>query len=403
MSATALAVITAVLVGVCGAAWATLRWGSWKLLVAGAVAVTAAGWLGVWLYSQRPTPARQRCALPTSAGELGSICGFRNPEDLEHVPSLGLVLVSEEGFGGRVLSLRLDDLGAGPRVLWPPRAGPLAKLAEQRERGDADCPPPSDPSALWPHGLSALAPTELGGPVRVALVSHALRDGVLSDAVQLFDLDSDVRAPLRWRGCIHYPGDVTGNDIALLSDGSFVATNFAPRGTPEQIGRAVLRGALGLDTGDVLLWEPARGWSHWPGTRGAIPNGIAVSRDERAFYFSDAGNERVAIVPSRATGGAIVRVRVGGAPNNLTVTASGKVLATVATLSGEIPFLCNVGGRQCRSGWAVWEIDPEDGSAVEILAEEGRRIATATTALEVEDVVLLGSMADDRVGVYRRR
>lgn len=399
-----MSVVVAVVVALAGLGWATVRFGSWRLLAGGVVGVVASGWLGIWLYSKRPLPGQPPCALPSSIGELGSICGFQNPEDLQHISSLGMILVSEEGFGGRLLGIRLDDLGAAPRVLWPPPAEQLARMATQRaDLGDASCPFPSDPSALWPHGLSALEPSEPGAPVRVAFVSHALRDGVLTDAVQLLDVSADELAPVRWRGCISYPNDVTGNDIAFLSDGSFVATNFAPRGTPSQLERSVIRGALGFDTGDVLLWLPEQGWSHLPGTRGAIPNGIAVAADERAFYFADAGHERVVIVPHASTGGDIVRVPVGGAPNNLTVTASGKVLATVATLSGDIPFICSVAGRQCRSGWAVWEVDPQKGSAVEVLGEEGRLIATATTALEVEGTIYLGSMADNRVGVYRRR
>lgn len=401
MSTTALAVITGFLVIVSSAAWATVRWGSWRLLGMGVIGVAASTWLAIWLYSKRPTPGPAPCVLATVPGELGSICGFKNPEDLDYVQSQARVLVSEEGFGGRLLSLRLHDLAAGPQVLWPPPPNELARMAARRgDLGDADCPFPSDPAALWPHGLSVLEPREPGGPVRVAFVSHRLMAGRVTDAVQLFDLTQD--DVLSWRGCIAYPEDVLGNDLAYLQDGSLVATNFAPNGTLDEVRSSVLRGGLGFDTGDILRWSGAGGWSHLPDTRGAIPNGIAVARDERELYFADAGNEQIAIVPLTAAGGEISRVRVGGAPNNLTVTSSGKVLATGATWSGDLPFLCSIGGRQCRSGWAVWEIDPEQRTAVEVVANDGRRIASATTALEVEGTLYLGSMADDRVGVYRK-
>jgi hypothetical protein len=403
MSSTALAVIAGLLSVAIGAAWATVRLGSWRLLMLGVLTVGASGCLGIWLYSQRPVRPELPCALPAAVAELGSVCGFRNPEDLEHLRAQRLILISEEGFGGRLLSLRVDDPGAGPRVLWPPPPDQLASMATRAgDLGDADCPFPADPSALWPHGLSALEPP--GGPVRVAFVSHRLVDGVLSDSIQLFDFDAaDTLSPLRWRGCIRYPDDAIGNDLALLRDDSLVATNFAPRGTPEQIQRSVLRGAVGIDTGDVLRWSREQGWSHLPGTRGSIPNGIALARDESALYYADAGNSRVAIVPLPPGRGEIVRVAVGGAPNNLTVTASGQVLATVATLSGELPFICALGGRTCRSGWAVWEIDPSSASALEVLEEGGRQIATATTALEVDGTLYIGSMADTRIGIYRRR
>jgi sugar lactone lactonase YvrE len=173
----------------------------------------------------------------------------------------------------------------------------------------------------------------------------------------------------------------------------------------------MLRGSFGFDTGDVLRWTADAGWSHVPGTHGAIPNGIAAAPDGRAFYFADAGHRRVAIVPlpgspagNAATADVaphIAYVSVGGAPDNLSVTPSGNVLATVATFTGDIPLLCSLNGRICRSGWAVWEIDPNARTATEILADDGRRIATATSALQLDRTLYLGSMADDRLGVYR--
>jgi hypothetical protein len=120
MSIGALIAISGFLIVVLGGAWAIVRFGSWRLLGFVATGIVASLVLGSWLYTKRPQPEPTACSLPSAVGELGSICGFKNPEDLHHIRSMGLVLVSEEGFGGRLLSLRLDSLQAGPRVLWPP-------------------------------------------------------------------------------------------------------------------------------------------------------------------------------------------------------------------------------------------------------------------------------------------
>lgn len=383
---------------------ALFRLAGWRGPLFG-VALLAAG-LGtaVWRYAHRAEPPPQPCALP-DAGELGAVCGFRNPEDVEYVPSLHVLLVSEEGRGGRLLALRPGDLREGPRVLWPSAAAASRPAANHSE---LECMPPADPGEMAPHGLSVLDRATSGTPPRVALVSHQLRDGLVTDALQLFDVVGGDAIELRWTGCIPFPDNAIGNDVAWLPDGSLVATNYAPRGTPDELSRAILRGSLGFDTGDVLRWSVDGGWTHVPGTQGAIPNGIAAAPDGHAFYFADAGHRRVAIVPlahSRATAATgsqrIEYVSVGGGPDNLSVTPSGSVLATVVTFTGDIPFLCSVNGRSCRSGWAVWEIDPNARTGTEILADNGRRIATATSALEVGGVLYLGSMADDRVGVYR--
>jgi hypothetical protein len=96
-------------------------------------------------------------------------------------------------------------------------------------------------------------------------------------------------------------------------------------------------------------------------------------------------------------------VKVGGAPNNLTVTRGGKVLATGATLSGDIPIVCGFGGRECKTGWATWEIDPVRNSSEEVLADDGKRLSNATTTLEVDGTLYIGSMSDTRIGVFRRQ
>lgn len=95
----------------------------------------------------------------------------------------------------------------------------------------------------------------------------------------------------------------------------------------------------------------------------------------------------------------IAFVAVGGAPDNLSSAPNGGV----NTLSGDVPFLCSLGGRQCRSGWAVWAIDPRARTAKEVVADNGKRLATGTVALEHGGRLYIGSMAEDRVGVYRVR
>ncbi len=369
----------------------TIRRRSWRrlggLVVLGLVFATASA----WLYTRRDAPRLPGCAMPARAGELGSICGFDRPEDLELIESRNLVIASEERSGGRLMGLAVDRLADGPFALWPNRIS----APGQRLVGDDSCPPP-DAATFSPQGVSVSDRSGRGGPIRVAVVAHGG-----SETLQFFDLVDDP-PHLRWCGCIFYPPQTTGNDVALFDDDSLVATNFLPRGSGPVGDRARLRGSLGLDTGDVLAWSTRRGWTHVANTSGAMPNGIIAARDASEFYFADAGQWRVAVVPYPGVAGAVTRIRVGGAPDNLTITHSGHVLATVVTLSGDLPFLCALNGRECRLGWAVWEIDPKTRVATKRLEDDGRRLASATTALEVGNYLLIGTMVDDRIGVYQR-
>ena len=246
MSMTVLAVIVSFVCIVLGAAWATVRFGSWPRLGIGVLGLATIVAIGSWAYTKRAEPAAAACRLPTTTAELGSVCGFKNPEDLQYVRSMNLIVVSEEGFGGRVLSLDPNALNTGPRVLWPADAETMSRWATQADNldgdlGDKDCPFPSDPKTLWPHGLSALEPIEPTSPVRIAFVSHRVVNRALTDSIQLFDL-SEGDAPFQWRGCLNLPEDVIGNDISFLDDGSLLATNFIPRGTRGQLERSVFRG-----------------------------------------------------------------------------------------------------------------------------------------------------------------
>ena len=134
-----------------------------------------------------------------------------------------------------------------------------------------------------------------------------------------------------------------------------------------------------------------------------MPNGIVAAREQPEFYFADAGNWRVAIVRRDGDSVRVTHVPVGGAPDNLTLTHDERVLATVVTFEGDIPVLCSIGGRECRLGWAIWELAPWTRSAELVFEHDGASIASATTALEVGRYLLIGTMADDRIGVYQRR
>ena len=373
--------------------WVTARKRSrralFKLLAVSAAIVTAA----LWAYSRRPLPERGECALPSHPGELGSICGVHKPEDLAFVPELELVVTAEFERGGRLVGLRLADLTATPVALWP-TSDPLSTPT----LGDRTCTARPDPRAFFPHGVSVGAATAEHGPL-LAVVTHGM-----PDVVQLFELEGDAAQPrARWKGCIPYPKRTTGNDVVLLRDGSLVATNFSPEIFGFQGWRYTMRAILGIPTGDVVRWSAAEGWSHIPATQGAGPNGVVASPDESTLYFSDGGHETVRVRSLRQAANEGSGIVLGAPPDNLSIRPSGGLLATVATFSGELPLLCSLGGRQCRLGWAVLEIDPDSHAVSELVSEPGREIATATTALEVGPYVFIGTMEDDRVGVYRRR
>src|SRR5262249_62398994 len=78
-------------------------------------------WVALLAPGCRAQP-RGPCNPEPRPGELGTICGFENPQDVEAVPAAGVVLVSEirvvQGTGGGAIS-------AGPAARPPRPPAPL--------------------------------------------------------------------------------------------------------------------------------------------------------------------------------------------------------------------------------------------------------------------------------------
>ncbi len=299
---------------------------------------------------------RDACNPEPRPGELGTICGFENPEDVEAVPAAGVVLVSE------MRAMR----GKGS-----PRA-----------------------ETFSPHGITAV-PTEFPGVTRVAVVGHR----PLREAIELFDLTgTGADARLAWRGCVPLPDATVGNDVAFAADGEIVVSNFVPimEGLPGLY--YVLKGGLGRPTGDLIAWHPEHGWRHIPGTTAPTPNGVAVSADGAVVFYSQTGAGQVARV-SRA-GGAPEQTSVQGNPDNLSWSRRGTLLAATHTDSVGL-ILCVLGRHPCRAGWSLLEIDPQTLRVTERLHHDGGAIGGVASVTEVEGRYYFGSFLDDRIGIWR--
>jgi hypothetical protein len=338
--------------------------------------------------------SRGTCQPDPPPGVLGTVCGFQNPEDVEAVPSAGIVVVSELRYAGAGGALAALTLGAVPvsRRLWPLGETPGA-VAPPPVAGDPSCTSPPAAAAFAPHGITSapLAP----GMTRIAVVGHE----PAREAIELFDLEGVADgARLTWRGCVPLPAGTVGNDLAIAPDGEIVVSNFAPSLAPLSFLYAQLKASLGRATGDLIAWNAQHGWRHIPGTAAPLPNGVAVSPDGGAVYYAETGSGEFARV-SR-TGGAPTRRAVPGRPDNLAWSRRGTLLAGTHT-DGAALLLCFLGRRPCRTGWSLLEIDPRTLEATELLHDDGSVLGAVASATEVDGRVYLGAVFDDRLGVWR--
>lgn len=348
-------------------------------------------------FSACDVATRSACDPNPEPGRVGSICGFENPEDVEVVASLGILVVSQmrhddERGGGSLAFVRLDADDPTPQPLWP-SPGPTERVAANTRGLDDDCVEPPV-SGFAPHGISARRGDD-PGLVRLAVVSHAPRE-----SIELFDLfERDGHPVARWRGCVPLPESTVGNDVIFAEADEWLVTKYRP--TQDDLGAAfysVIAG-LGGDTGEVLHWRPARGWRPIAETEGASPNGLLLDEDG-TLYFSQTGTGRVGVVrPGRGTRDRR-DVKIGGHPDNLAWSPDGRILAVTHT-EGPAFLMCVLGRSPCRTAWSLFAIDPGTLDASELLHHDGSVVGGVASVAVHEDRFFFGAVFDDRIGVWR--
>ncbi len=357
------------------------------------------------------TEPRGACRPDPAPGELGSVCGFHNPEDVEWVPEAGLLLVTELDFppgrkAGGIAALALASQAARPTAparLWPSAVASAKADGAAKDGaavlGDPTCSEP--PSADFaPHGLSARLLSAQRAAL-VAVVSHAPRE-----AVELFELiGSGKSAALHWQGCVPLPEDTAGNDVDIARDGSLIVSNYMPsvRGL-NGLYYSLLGAFLRKDTGNLLHWDSKHGWQAIPGSRGPNPNGVLLASDETQLFSTHTGSGAVIAQPWNATEGTstlgeVHSTALGGYPDNLAFSSSGTLLAPTHT-SGLAFLRCAFGRRPCRSPWSLFEIDPRTLETRPLLHHGGELVGAISSAVEAHGRLYLGAVFDDRIGVW---
>jgi hypothetical protein len=335
-------------------------------------------------------PTRLPCS---TRGPIGTICGFRNPEDLDYAKPAGVLLVSNMRFdristdGGFISAL--DPSIGKPWTVWGREAG--APAAPEPALGEPACTEPPAADAFYPHGL-AVATT--GGRTLVYVVAHAGKLGG-REGVEIFELTGEGEAAkLTWKACIPAGPKVNGNDVAVAPDGEVFMSNYEPDPSLRHMFEASI---FGTHTGEIRAWRHGEGWRALEGTAASLPNGVAISHDGAKIFYTETMTGLVYRIPRSLEHGA-VSIDVGGNPDNLTWARGGKLLVSTHT-GGPAFLLCSFGWLPCHTSWEVYEIDPTTMASSRVLQHDGSIIGAVATALEVDDELYLSSVFDDRIGV----
>ncbi len=317
-------------------------------------------------------------AAPSCApeGKVAYVCGLMNVEDMDLVAGgrwiIGSGMTSPTVKVGHLYAI--DAKARSFHEITPDVSGPT-------DAAYRDCPGPLDLSKLAPHGVYV-------ANGRVLVVNHGGRQ-----SIEVFSLAVGAAGPsLKWIGCAVLPDNGSGNGVAPLSGGGFVASKFQDAGDEGAFGKM---SAL-KPTGAVYAFEPGKGWRKLAGSDMSGSNGVEISGGS---ILVNAWPEQKVYRFQIGSDAAPTSVQTPFLPDNVRRLADGKIL--VAGQDGDIRrLLAPCGKPRCVAGWWVALLDPAT-MKLNVLTHVPATDAfgDATSALKVGNELWIGTYMGDRVAI----
>lgn len=321
-------------------------------------------------------------------GRLHVICGLDNPEDLAALPGTPWVFFGQ-GYGvegnQRGSISAMDPADEKVSILFQGGSSGMPVPFEPGW-GSRDCPGPPDQD-FSPHGIDLARRPD--GQIRLLAVNHGGRE-----SIEFFEVVHDGGEPeLIWRGCALAPQGAFLNDVVGLRDGGLLTTHMMEYGSNLS---STLKGLLGMDTGFAYRWDPDTGFEILPGSEGALPNGIQISKDGETVFLDLYLASEVRVFDLKT--GRVLHTLEISLPDNLTWTPDGKLLVAshLGTIADSVDCM-RVRKGACGMSFEIISIDPDTYETQTLFAHSGAPMGAGTAALDIGGELLIGSFASDRL------
>lgn len=183
----------------------------------------------------------------------------------------------------------------------------------------------------------------------------------------------------------------SANDVAMLGDRTFVSFDHAACGWRGSLEDMFASRSSGLDTPERRdVFEGAR-----------HANGVTAIGDDRLALA--ATRDRALLMLAEREGGFAIerKISLPGAPDNLTMGDSGKIVAALHPSHLAIGAQRRLGFG--RAGSRVVSVDPESGETTLLFDDpKGQLFSAASVAIEQEGVLVIGSALDRGIVVCKR-
>ncbi len=319
-------------------------------------------------------------AACAASGALEFVCGPVNAEDFVAVPGRSELILSGYAMPGTAAGkLYVLNTAAFRYVEISPIVG--SALPEY-----ASCPGPLELSRFKPHGVALKR--GLGRAHLLYVVNHGTRE-----SIEMFRVDT-TREPttLTWIGCVPLPQGTSGNGVAPLPDGGFVATKFYD--LERENWMAQLENTE--QTGAVYVWHPGTGFSELNGGRASGDNGIETSEDGKWVFVNIWPEKRVLRL---SMDGSVppANIPLDFMPDNIHIAPDGSYL--IGGHITDIHILAHGKRANFPVDWAIARLDSRTLKVTYLLWEKGTPAFQGITgAVELDGKLWLSTFSGDRVG-----
>jgi len=311
---------------------------------------------------------------------------MRTPEDIAALPDGRHLLLAHfghmgEGTGGiSLFDTRTETL----KTLYPAPADAENRV-EPGPWGEAGCTEPPG-EHLSPHGTHLHRLRD--GRWRYLVVNHGDREAV--EIFELFPAGSESR--LAWRGCVNAVEDTMMNDVVGLDNGDVIYTRMFHASD----SLALPKSALGIATGELWRWNPARGLAPLPATAAAQPNGLEVDAANE-YVYADMYMEGQVWQVRLSDGEVTARYDIPHADNSAWGSDGRLWLATHDMGLRDLVNCFRHPQEPCPGGFDIIALDPASGDFESVFRHQGAPMGAATVAVPQAGRVYMGSFVGDRM------
>lgn len=332
-------------------------------------------------------PAAATAPLPPLV-PVGYVTGLVNAEDMVSLPNTPWVFASSDKTPDKPKPDYLYLIDARTKAARPVQAD----RAEGSTAGDPTCRPiPFDKLAMSGLGLRRKS----DGSYQLMGVNRGTRM-----SIEFFDIGQPDPVPtVTWAGCLVMPDRAFPNAVVPFGDtGLAVTISFETDND-----RFLAEIDRGEPTGYLLTWNPGQGFARVPGGEASLNNGIAVDPDQKHWYIADFGGQSLLRLPIAPGTEPPLRVDLGGRPDNVHWTHSGRLVVAVLLASVPAIFDCAASSDDvCPMPFKIVEVDPKTMKPVRTVVSEplAEGYGGATAALWVGDELWISSYRNTGIARY---